>query len=464
MPTSVTSGSPPKRNLAEPDKIFYFRYLQTIPRLEKAPQLRPDHKHFVNAAREAIGYTEPSSVKEPGTMPGTTPETIFGAVSVTTKLGTMPGMTPGAMRSREPQASGSRRVEAIDFARGLAVTLMILSHGVKGLLSFEQIPAWGLVPIHLITKFSSSLFILVFGISMAVAVLPRVGTDAWPSARNRLLWRGLVILFWYKVLTIVEMMPMASREDILDTLFYRAFPVYVEILGFYAIALVWVPLTLPLWRRLPLEAKLCVPVLFAALSFELSERFDFWGSESLRAILVEHPKHYTWGQLARAPLVFSGLLLGEVIAREYWRTRSRLLLALAIGGVGAVLLGLFFIDARPGFYDDLVAIAKNEGKHPPQMDFMLFSVGGALALLAVSLLGGERLARIVRPITTIGRNALQSFIFHIFVLFVFYRYLLDYWRSVSYSYALLLTLILIALTAVWTWMTRVAQRFSSPRF
>lgn len=353
-----------------------------------------------------------------------------------------------------------RRIVAIDFARGLAVTLMILSHGIKGLLDFDQIPSWGLVPIHLTTKFSSSLFILVFGIALVVAFLPQVDTPNWPSARNKLLIRGLVILFWYKVLTIVEMVPLYSREDILNTLLYRAFPVYVEILGFYAIALLWVPLTLPIWKKLPLWSKFLVPAAFAWFAFELSRSFDFWGSESLQAILVEHPQHYTSGQLARAPLIFSGFLLGDVIARSYWNLKWRSILAGALVGAGALMLFAFYWDARSGLYNELVLVAKNEGKHPPEIAFMLFSVGGALGLLGLSLFGGEHLARIVRPITTIGQNALQAFIFHIFVLFVFYRYLFDYWRNVSYGHALALTIALILMTAVWIKSTRFIQKHS----
>ena len=76
-------------------------------------------------------------------------------------------------------AAEPRRIEALDLARGFAIALMILSHGVKGLLSFDDFPQWGLVPIHLVTKFSSSLFILVFGISLAVAFLPDVNTARW---------------------------------------------------------------------------------------------------------------------------------------------------------------------------------------------------------------------------------------------------------------------------------------------
>ncbi|BBI64371.1 hypothetical protein HSBAA_56770 [Vreelandella sulfidaeris] len=68
-----------------------------------------------------------------------------------------------------PKAEG--RIEAIDLARGLAIGLMIISHAISGLVGIRNVPDWGMVPIHFLTKFSSSLFIMVFGIALAVAFL-----------------------------------------------------------------------------------------------------------------------------------------------------------------------------------------------------------------------------------------------------------------------------------------------------
>ncbi|MGE0528702.1 MAG: heparan-alpha-glucosaminide N-acetyltransferase domain-containing protein, partial [Bdellovibrionales bacterium] len=201
-------------------------------------------------------------------------------------------------------ATKTPRLEAVDLARGIAVLLMILSHGVKGLLTFDDFPDWGLVPVHLITKFSSTLFILVFGISLAVAFVPFVGRPDWPKKRRKLLVRGLVVLFWYKVLTIVEMFHLYEREEIVDTLLYKTFPSYVEILGFYALALLWIPFVLGAWRSLPLTARIMTPFILAAASAWLHNHFHFWGNDVLKALLVEHRDYYTWGQLARAPLIF----------------------------------------------------------------------------------------------------------------------------------------------------------------
>jgi fucose 4-O-acetylase-like acetyltransferase len=142
-------------------------------------------------------------------------------------------------------------------------------------------------------------------------------------------------------------------------------------------------------------------------------------------------------------------LIGEWVSSR----RTRGLSAARAGTIlllAALPLALGFLWlARHDLYASLLAIAHNEGKHPPEIEFMLFSSAGALSLLGVSLIGGNRLARLLRPITVIGQNALQAFIFHIFVIFIFYRYLFGYWQSVSYEKALGLTLLLVILTAVW---------------
>lgn len=358
-------------------------------------------------------------------------------------------------------ARRTNRIEALDLARGIAVTLMILSHGVKGLLTFEQFPQWGLVPVHLITKFSSTLFFLVFGLTLAVSFLPSVGTPQWPAKRKKLLLRGLKILFWYKVLTIVEMFHLYSREDILETLLYRAFTSYVEILGFYGIALLWIPFALPVWKAAPAWIRWPSPFAFALLSQLLFDRFDFRGNEGLQALLVEHPDHYTWGQLARAPLVCAGLLIGETVRANYGDFRRRLLIVWDLSVTSFVLLAGFLVLASGDLQTVLRQIALNEGKHPPESTFMLFSLSGALFLLSGVLLGGERLSIWLSPLTTIGKEALNAFIFHIFVLFVFYRYLFDYWQKVSYERALTLALLLIVLTFLWIRIKNWVLRESS---
>lgn len=372
------------------------------------------------------------------------------------------GSAPGRAASRPQTGAGIPpaigRIEAIDFARGLAVCLMILSHGVNGLLSFDQFTSWGLVPIHAITKFSSSLFIMVFGIALAVAFVPRTQTPEWPRYRLKLLLNGVIVLFWYKVLTFVEMMHLHEPEAIVDALLYRGFPSYVEILGFYAIALLWLPWVLPLWARMPIWARWASPVVMGLLSWLLLRHFGFWGSETLQALLVEHPDYYTWGQLSRGPLVLLGLLIGGLMLQHYGEDRGRRRLAAAIGGVALLLAIAFVLLTAPDWSAALLALAHNAGKHPPELLFMLFSMAGALLLLALAILGGERLATWLRPITIVGTGALLAFIFHIVVIFAGFRFLLGYFHTVSYQQALMLTLLVLAATPVWIKLVRWIQR------
>jgi hypothetical protein len=358
------------------------------------------------------------------------------------------------------RAPGSGRIEAIDFARGLAVALMILSHGTNALLPFSDFPDWGQVPVHALTKFSSSLFVIVFGVALAVAFVPKAGSDDWPRRRNKLLLRGLVVLLWYKLLTVVEMYELHEREAIIDTLLYRDFPSFVEILGFYAIALLWVPFLLPLWARMPALLRWASPVLMALACWWLLENFGFWGVPQLQALIVEHPDYYTWGQLARGPLILLGLLIGGLLLRAYDDPGRRTALAGGLVVAGVLALAVFAMLAGDDVVEEIRAIAGNAGKHPPGMLFMLYSVGGALALLGLAIAGGEMLARWLRPVTVIGSDALMAFAFHIVVIFVLFRDVLGYYQNVSYEYALLLTLLLIPATALFIWLLQKVQRRS----
>ncbi len=351
--------------------------------------------------------------------------------------------------SEDGKPRTQQRVLDLDLARGIAVALMILSHGIKGLVGFDQFPEWGLVPIHLITKFSSTLFFIVFGASLAVAFLPYVGTSDWPRKRKKLIIRGLKIFFWYKILTIVEMFHLYSREDILQTLTYNAFTVYVEILGFYSIALLWIPFTLSIWRSLPLFVQMLLPFGLMILSNLIYSNFSFWGIEGLQALLVEHENHYTWGQLARSPLIFLGLLIGKLTFQPDQKAVERKAAILDIALSSAVFFTGFLIMSYGHLYQVLHEIALNEGKHPPEARFMLFSMGGAMFILSLTFWGGEKLALVLKPITIIGKDSLHAFIFHIFMIFIVYRYLFNLWHQISYYQALFLTLVLLALTPLW---------------
>ena len=59
---------------------------------------------------------------------------------------------------------------------------MFQSHTVKGLLYFRDMPDFGVMPLHTVTKFSSSRFLLVFGVPLGVIFAPRtLDEERWPA-------------------------------------------------------------------------------------------------------------------------------------------------------------------------------------------------------------------------------------------------------------------------------------------
>ncbi|MEA2119668.1 heparan-alpha-glucosaminide N-acetyltransferase domain-containing protein [Halovibrio sp. HP20-50] len=352
-----------------------------------------------------------------------------------------------------PKADG--RIEAIDLARGIAIGLMIVSHSVSGLVGIRNVPDWGMVPVHLLTKFSSSLFIVVFGIALAVAFLSHTQSDDWPKRRLKLWLRAVEVWFWYKALLIIEMLPFNTPSEIVDALLYGRFGIWVEILGFYAIALLWVPLMLPLWARAPLWSRLATIGVLIALTVWL-QNLTFGGNDILKALLVDHEDHYTWGQISRAPLILVGLLIGEALLRCYFEPIARRRLVLTLLGLGALMVGGFYAIALASgdVHAAMLAVANNVGKHPPGLQFMLFSLGGALVLLALALAGGAKAAKALLPLTIVGSDALKAFIFHIVVIFLMLRFLWKGQGAYSYPQALGVGGLLILGAAAWIWLTR----------
>ncbi|MGE4131872.1 MAG: heparan-alpha-glucosaminide N-acetyltransferase domain-containing protein [Bdellovibrionales bacterium] len=341
----------------------------------------------------------------------------------------------------------TRRTESLDLARGLAITLMIISHSIKGLLSYEQMPDWGIMPIHAITKFSSSIFFTVFGISLAIFIAPSAGTEKWPKRRNKLLVRALIILFWYKVLTVVQMIQTYPKQAIVEALMYERFPDFVEVLGFYGIFLLWFPFVLPLWKKTPLTLKIIVAAGWAYTGSILANHFDFWGSDAIRTILVEKPGEFTFGQFQRGAMVLFGWILGEhyLGLKDDENRDDRFALTLVL--LSLVGVAYFLGRGDDHLIDFLTAIGKNYGKHPPTVIFTSYSLGGALAIIALCFYCRSWLPKLLKPIVWIGRWPLFSFGFHIAVVFGVYRWGFDFNQKVTYGEAWMLTLFLLALTS-----------------
>jgi hypothetical protein len=334
----------------------------------------------------------------------------------------------------------SQRLEGLDIARGVAIALMFLSHTVKGLLPLDMIPPFGVVPIHLITKFSSSLFIIVFGVTAAIRYVDRVDTPEWPALQVKLIKRALLILLWYKILIVVQMFQRYNRWKILEALLWQRFPDFVEILQFYGWFMLLMPFFLGAWRTLPLWSKFLAAYAVGLVSYLLQTYCDFWGVWQLKAILVEYPRVFCFGVLTRGSMVLFAMALGEVLRRGDDRRRQAKKLAAICAVMGTAMLVAFFALYWDSFDALLRNMADNQGKHPPTIPFLLFSGGGALVSLGLLLPVRGMTGQVLTPFRLIGREALLCFNLHIIVIFIFYRYLFDMRHTVSYAQALWATL------------------------
>ena len=186
------------------------------------------------------------------------------------------------------------------------------------------------------------------------------------------------------------------------------------------------------------------------------QSLTFGGNDILKALLVDHEDHYTWGQISRAPLILVGLLIGEALLRCYFDTAMRRRLVLILLGAGALMVAGFYglAFASGDVHAAMLAVARNVGKHPPGLQFMLFSMGGALVLLALALAGGAKAAKLLMPLTIVGSDALKAFIFHIVMIFLVLRFLWEGQGMYSYPQALGVGGMLILGAALWIWITR----------
>jgi len=327
---------------------------------------------------------------------------------------------------------------------------MILAHVVKGLISFGNFTSWGLVPIHLVAKFSSSLFFLVFGISLALFFVPYTSHPIWNLKRRKLWLRAIQILIVYKILTVIQMFQLYPTERIIDAMYFRHFPDFVEVLSFYGFCLIWIPFFLPFWGRSGNVIKFILIVSLAGWGYLLNLHWQVNPLENMtswivRNILVETKGQFTYGQFQRGAIVFLGLWIGELIRRNPKKS-LRVPVVLTILSVG--FFRLFFWLATNDLSYHYQTIAKNMGKHPPTAIFISFSLGGALALLAFCFCLPSKLVRLFFPIIQIGKTPLFSFSFHIVVLFVILRYWLDLLNNVTYVEALSLAVAVLLATSI----------------
>jgi uncharacterized membrane protein YeiB len=85
----------------------------------------------------------------------------------------------------------------------------------------------------------------------------------------------------------------------------------------------------------------------------------------------------------------------------------------------------------------MLAIAKNFGKHPPNLHFSIFSLAGAFSILGFCLIIPNKLTALFKPFALIGKESFFCFNYHLILIFVGYRYILGLRWQVTYGQTML---------------------------
>lgn len=311
------------------------------------------------------------------------------------------------------------RFFALDAARALAILHMVWFHAHRWAAPESSIQRWpySLDWWSLAVLSAPPLFFLCFGCA--------VGMQNWETdyaaKSRRLLRRAVELLVAYKLLFLLEMCTLGlPAGSIWQGLTYQRTSSWVEVLDFYSLAMLTLPLLLPLFLRLPWLSHW----LLFAVSWSTALWIRSWPvrpeTAVLRSFFVELPGTRPFAYLFWMPIVLIGISLG----RCWLRTPERfgrmclvqgLLLGLGVGwfGEGGFTLQEFHLG-----------VVLNGWKHPPHLAYVgLTSVNALVWLYGCTRFYGlargraSNGGRLAGSLARIGRHPMTVYRGHFLFLF-----------------------------------------------
>ena len=316
------------------------------------------------------------------------------------------------------------RLGFIDFTRGLVMILMAWDHvsgfwnqlhgGLEGILPYRN-PNLDLVSFmsRFITHWCAPTFIFLSGVSLALSVKKRLSLgDSQLDISLHIIKRGLVLLTFAILLE-------APAFDL-------------PYLYFGVISCIGACLTIfSVYRRLPTMAIFAVSLIIILNHQWLDLGFipmdAAWG-HYLRRIV--HEPGYTWPPyFSLYPVIpwvgvmglgwVFGTFLNDVDKNRVFRLKLPLI------ATGIASITLFFVVRYFNGYGNLVRRWSGEildwlylSKYPPDMAFLLWTLGGMCLFLAIGLLIDQRGwfdRNIVGVVHTFGRTPLFFYLTHIWL-------------------------------------------------
>lgn len=327
--------------------------------------------------------------------------------------------------STAAQTATLSRITAIDALRGVALTLMALTHAAFFIGVGMQAESYGGQPVSLqsppywlsglLTTLASPIFFCLAGVSLALLEQSRVrkGASSWSVSRFILARAGVI---------------MALDLTICAWLWMGKMP-YIHVLTAMGLAMIVLAGLRLLPTRVILAAAIVTLLVYQGILEVLRPQLEAGAPQSMAQALFLTYSYETllpvgFPLLGWGPVMWLGFVLGRNLSHPLLRQPRTWV------GIGAGLLALWLALRLIGGYGDLGAYRSGDpwpyflvmSKAPPSLSYLAFKLGIAALIFAVLIAFPKGIETgLLRVLTLIGQTSLFFYVMHIVVYHVLAR-------------------------------------------
>jgi len=311
----------------------------------------------------------------------------------------------------------NNRVNFLDFARGIALILMVISHTFRNMTPYSLFSKGGLLAYHniilLTTKSAVGLFIIIFGFMIGYLFIEKYSKFGFKFILKRMWAKAFIVYCAYRLSALFEHFGRNKFHSLVSF----ADTYWVEILNYYWLLMLLTPFILWIWHKVPktlfaLLIPLSVIIYLKGYGIEVGSQYEmtkalFFGQKGYSMFPVfPYTGLYLFGLMGG--YFFKICLDGDQLKKFF----TSLIFA-------NIALGIAFIILYSGdFGGHLINMKNNVYKHPPNFQYLIFSLFVPMLIITLSYINSFFLKRKKGFVELIGRNSLFVFNLHFFLIFV----------------------------------------------
>lgn len=355
-----------------------------------------------------------------------------------------------------------RRFDFIDFARGLAIILALVSHAILELRLSEDLGQGGLW-LRCLTRTATPAFVLIFGIMLELVYFRASVERPFRLVARRLLQRSLLCYLAYLATIASEWLGgKASAREALDGALFLSGPAYGYILKFYTVALALAVPILYLRGRFGIAAPVLVLggfwLLVPVLDFVAWDRAARLGE--VTGLLFGRPRS-PFSVLHGSVLIGIGMVIGWSLRRSQAKGRLRAFARTMGLFAGAALIGMacLFVAYSPSEILERQGALGDSFRSRQSIEYYVLALVSSLLLLAASFFlfrPDAEAGRATGTIFYLGRHSLLAFTLGN----AFLNFMPREWGAVSTEGRLALIAAYLCAVPVSIWMCMSLRAFS----